>query len=112
MSSSRTLGLIPGESTVFQQCHCNLSPLNIVSQPNKVKVSVELVYEPTHAHPIHRAFEVVGQRRLDRRRKALGHRLSRLSCQLLVSNCKISLQLSNLCLQVSNNLGNVNLLWL
>ena len=89
-----------------------MGPLDIVSQPNKVKVSVELVYEPTHAHPIHRAFEVVGQMRLDRRRKALGHRLSWLSCQLLVSNCKISLKLCNLGLQVSNNLGNVNWLWL
>ena len=60
MSSSHTLGLIPGESTVLQQCHCNLSPLNIVSQPNKVKVCVQLMDEPTHAHPVHQAFKVVG----------------------------------------------------
>ena len=83
MSNNHTLGLIPGEITVFQQRHCNLIPLNIVSQPNKVKVSVELVYEPTHAHPIHRAFEVVGQTRLDRQWRTLCcrlDRLSRLSC--------------------------------
>ena len=110
MGSSHTLGLIPGKSTVLQQRHSNLSPLNIVIQPNKVEVCVQLMDEPTHAHPIHRAFEVVGQTSLDRRRKALGHRLSWLSCQLLVSNCKTSLKLCNLGLQVSNNLGNVN--WL
>ena len=60
MGSSHTLGLIPGESTVLQQCHCNLSPLNVVGQPNKVKVSVQLMDEPTHTHLIHRAFKVVG----------------------------------------------------
>ena len=60
MGSSHTLGLIPGKSTVLQQCHSNLGPLNIVGQPNKVKVSVQLIDEPSHAHPIHQAFKVVG----------------------------------------------------
>ena len=60
MGSSYTLGLIPGERTVLQQYHSNLCPLNVVSQHNKVKVSVQLMDEPTHAHPIHRAFKVVG----------------------------------------------------
>ena len=59
MSSSHTLGLIPGESTVFQQRHSNLSPVNVVSQSNKVKVSVQLMDEPTYAYPIHRAFKFV-----------------------------------------------------
>ena len=60
MGSRYTLGLIPGERTVLQQRHSNLSPLNVVIQPNKVKVCVQLVDEPTHAHPIYRAFEIVG----------------------------------------------------
>ena len=81
-----------------------------MSEPYNVEISVKLVYEPTHAHPIHQAFEVIGQTRLDGRRKPLSHKLSWLSCQLLVSNCKISLQLCNVGLQVCNNLGNVN--WL
>ena len=84
MGSSYTLGLIPGERTVLQQHHSNLSPLNVVIQPNKVKVSGELVYEPTHAHPIHRTFKIIGQTRPDGRRQALS---SRLGCQLLISSC-------------------------
>ena len=79
MSSSYTLGLIPGERTVLQQRHSNLSPLNVVNKPNKVEVCVQLMDEPTHAHPIHRAFKIVGQMRLDRRWQALYCRLNRLS---------------------------------
>ena len=60
MGSRYTLGLIPGERTVLQQRHSNLSPLNVAIQPNKIKVCVQLVDEPTHAHPVHRAFEIVG----------------------------------------------------
>ena len=66
MGSSYTLGLIPGERTVFQQRHSNLSPLNVVIQPNKVEICVQLMDKPAHAHPIHRALKVVGQTRLDR----------------------------------------------
>ena len=83
MGSSYTLGLIPGERTVLQQRHSNLSPLDVVVQPNKVEICVQLVDEPTHAYPIHRAFKIVGQTRLDRRWQALHcrlNRLSRLSC--------------------------------
>ena len=65
--------------------------------------------EPTHAHPIHQALKVVRQTRLDGGRKALSNRLT---CQLLVSSIKISLQLCHLGLQVSNNLVGVNWLWL
>ena len=78
MSSRYTLGLIPGERTVLQQRHSNLSPLDVVNKPNKVEISVQLVDEPTHAYPVHRAFKVVGQTRLDRRRQTLCYRLSRL----------------------------------
>ena len=60
MGSSYTLGLIPGERTVLQQRHSNLSPLNIVNKPNKVEICVQLVDEPTHAYPVHRALEIVG----------------------------------------------------
>ena len=60
MGSRYTLGLIPGERTVLQQRYSNLSPLNVVSQPNKVEICVQLVDEPTHTHPVHRAFEIVG----------------------------------------------------
>ena len=60
MGSCYTLGLIPGERTVLQQRHSNLSPLNIVNQPNTVEICVQLVDEPTHAYPIHRALEIVG----------------------------------------------------
>ena len=67
MGSRYTLGLIPGERTVLQQRHSNLSPLNVVNEPNKIEIRVQLVDEPTHAYPIHRAFKVVGQTRLDRR---------------------------------------------
>ena len=78
MGSSYTLGLIPGERTVFQQRRSNLSSLDVVIQPNKVEICVQLMDEPTHAHPIHRAFKVVGQTRLDRRRQTLCYRLRRL----------------------------------
>ena len=80
MSSRYTLGLIPGERTVFQQRHSNLSPLNVVNKPNKVEVRVQLMDEPTHAYPIHRAFKIVGQTRLDGGWQALNCRLNRLSC--------------------------------
>ena len=60
MGSSYTLGLIPDKSTVLQQHHSNLGPFNIVGQPNKVKICVQLVDEPTHTHPVHRAFKIVG----------------------------------------------------
>ena len=80
MSSRYTLGLIPGKRTVLQQRHSNLSPLNVVNKPNKVKVRVQLMDEPTHAYPIHRAFKIVGQTRLDGGRQALNSRLNRLRC--------------------------------
>ena len=60
MGSRYTLGLIPGERTVLQQRHSNLSPLNVVNEPNKIEIRVQLVDEPTHAHPVHRALEIVG----------------------------------------------------
>ena len=60
MSSRYTLGLVPGERTVLQQRHSNLSPLNVVNKPNKVEICVQLVDEPTHAYPVHRALEIVG----------------------------------------------------
>ena len=53
MGSRYTLGLIPGERTVLQQRHSNLSPLDVVNKPNKVEICVQLVDEPTHAYPVH-----------------------------------------------------------
>ena len=107
VSSSYTLGFIPSESSILQQCHSNLSSLDVISQPHLLKVCVKLVGEPTHAHPVHRALKVVRQTRPDGRRKALRYRLT---SQLLISSSKISLRLCNLGLKVSNNLGKVN--WL
>ena len=66
-----------------------------------------LVGEPTNAHPIHLILKVIRQTRLDGSRKALSNRLA---SQLLISRSKVSLQLWNLGLKVSNNLGKVN--WL
>ena len=109
MQSHYTLGLIPGESTVFQKCYSNLGMLDIIIQPYKLEVCVKLVHKPTHAHPIHRALKVVGQTRLDRSRQALSNRLSG---QMLVCSSKISLQLCNWGLQVCNNLVDVNCLLL
>ena len=60
MHSHYTLGLIPGESTVFQQCYSNLGTFDIISLPNKVKVRVKLVHKPAHAQPIHRALKIIG----------------------------------------------------
>ena len=65
--------------------------------------------EPTHAHPIHPTLKVIRHMRVEGSRKALGHRLT---SQLLISSSKISLQLCNLGLKVSNNLGKVSWLWL
>ena len=65
MHSHYTLGLIPGESTVFQQCYSNLGTFSIAIQSYKLEICVELVHKPTHAHPIHRALKIVGQTRLD-----------------------------------------------
>ena len=83
-----TLGLIPSESTVFQQCYSNLGMFDIVIQAYKLEICVKLVHKPTHAHLIHRALRIVEQTRLDGSRQALS---SRLGCQLLISSCKISL---------------------
>ena len=65
--------------------------------------------EPTHAHPIHCALKNIRQTRLDGSKKSLSDRIT---SQLLISSSKISLQLYNLGLKVSNNLGKINWLWL
>ena len=43
MHSHYTLGLIPGEVTVFQQCCSNLGTFDIISYAYKLKICVELV---------------------------------------------------------------------
>ena len=83
MHSHYTLGLIPGESTVFQKCYSNLGMFDIVIQAYKLEICVELKHKPTHAHPIHRALKTVGHTRFNGRSQALN---SRLGCQLLISS--------------------------
>ena len=70
MHSHDTLGLMPDESTVFQQCYSNLGMFDIVIQAYKLEICVKLVHKPTHAHLIHQALIIVGQMRLDRSRQA------------------------------------------
>ena len=53
MHSHYTLSLMPGESTVFQQCYSNLGTFDIVIQAYKLEICVELVHKPTYAYPIH-----------------------------------------------------------